>query len=167
LAAGVDVAEDLVEDWVEDWVEYLVGGQPNTTRQSKRIKRKLIKKGDFMRVGVTLEDEKGMDGKVCLHFGQCKYFLIVDIQDNKVGKAKVVPNTASHGGGGCVAVDEILKQNITHIISGGMGMGAQNKFAQAGVEVYGCVGSVKDAIAGFLANSLNGLSSCKDSGDCH
>ena len=120
-----------------------------------------------MRVGVTLEDEKGMDGEVCLHFGQCKYFLIVDINDNKVVESKVVPNTASHGGGGCVAVDEILKHNITHVISGGMGMGAQNKFAQANVKVFGYQGKVKEALNKFIEASLGGLGTCQEHGDCH
>ena len=68
-----------------------------------------------------------------------------------------MPNTAVHGGGGCVAVDEILKHEITHIIAGGMGMGAQNKFAQANVQVFGFVGSVKDAINSLINNSLNGF----------
>ena len=120
-----------------------------------------------MRVGITLEDQRGMDGNVSLHFGQCQYFLIVDIEANKVKDAKVVPNTATHGGGGCVAVDEILKHKVTHVISGGMGMGAQNKFAQEGVKVSGCVGSAKDAIDKFLSNSLDGLGACREHGDCH
>lgn len=120
-----------------------------------------------MKVGITLEDERGLDGNVSAHFGQCKYFLIADIEGNKVVSSKVVPNTAVHGGGGCIAVDEILKHKITHVIAGGMGMGAQNKFAQANVQVFGYSGSVKDAIASFISNSLNGLDACREHGECH
>ncbi|MFC1589873.1 NifB/NifX family molybdenum-iron cluster-binding protein [Candidatus Omnitrophota bacterium] len=120
-----------------------------------------------MRLGITLEDERGLDGNVSLHFGQCRYFLIVDIEENKITNAKVVPNTAQHGGGGCVAVDEILKHNITHVISGGMGMGAQQKFARAGVKISGYSGKVKDAIDGFISNSLDGLGACREHGECH
>ncbi|MFA5367081.1 MAG: NifB/NifX family molybdenum-iron cluster-binding protein, partial [Dehalococcoidia bacterium] len=88
-----------------------------------------------MRVGVVLEDEKGIQGSVCAHFGQCKFFLLADIDKDrkKITGTKIVPNTAAHGGGGCVAVDEILKHKVTHVIAGGMGMGAQQKFANAGV----------------------------------
>ncbi len=120
-----------------------------------------------MKLGITLEDEKGMDGNVSLHFGQCKYFLIADIEGNKVINSKVVPNTAVHGGGGCVAVDEILQYNISHVISGGMGMGAQQKFANAGVNIFGYEGTVKDAMEGLLNNSLDGLGVCRDHGECH
>ncbi|MFH1594303.1 MAG: NifB/NifX family molybdenum-iron cluster-binding protein [Candidatus Omnitrophota bacterium] len=119
-----------------------------------------------MKLGITLEDERGIDGNVSLHFGQCKYFLIADIEGKKVACSKVVPNTAVHGGGGCVAVDEILKHNITHVISGGMGMGAQNKFAQAGVKVFGYSGKVKDAVDALIKNNLGGLDACHQHGEC-
>lgn len=125
-----------------------------------------------MRVGVVLEDERGMQGNVCAHFGQCKYFFLADIDKDtkKIISASIVPNTAVHGGGGCVAVDEILKYKVTHVIAGGMGMGAQQKFAQAGVQVFGYSGNVQDALNDFMNNTIGGLDACKNhgtSGDCH
>ncbi len=125
-----------------------------------------------MRVGVVLEDERGVDGDVCAHFGQCKFFLLADIDKDKkkITGSRIVPNTAVHGGGGCVAVDEILKYDITHVIAGGMGMGAQAKFSQAGVEVFGYSGNVGKALDDFMNNALGGLDACKDHGDagsCH
>ncbi len=119
-----------------------------------------------------MEDENGVHGDVCAHFGQCKFFLLADIDKDKksISRTRIVPNTAAHGGGGCVAVDEILKYGITHVIAGGMGMGAQNKFAQAGVQVYGYEGNVQKALDDFLNNALGGLDACKhhgDEGGCH
>jgi predicted Fe-Mo cluster-binding NifX family protein len=121
-----------------------------------------------MKVGVVLEDAQGLAGGVCAHFGQCVNFLIVEVDEkNKnILDARVVPNTVPHGGGGCVAVDEILKYGITHVIAGGMGMGAQQKFAAAGVRVFGWSGRVQDAIDALLKNALGGLDACKDHGDC-
>ncbi|MFH1714977.1 MAG: NifB/NifX family molybdenum-iron cluster-binding protein [Elusimicrobiota bacterium] len=119
-----------------------------------------------MRIGITLDDEQGLLSEVSQHFGQCKYFLIVDIEDGKIKNNKVVPNTAAHGGGGCVAVDEILKHNITHVIAGGMGMGAQQKFAMANIEIFGYSGSAKDGIELLLKNSLKGIEGCKEHGEC-
>ena len=121
-----------------------------------------------MRLGITLEDQSGLQGNVAEHFGQCKYFFLLDIENNKVKNSRIVENTAVHGGGGCVAVDELLKYNVTHVIAGGMGGGAQQKFANAGVQVFGYSGSVKEAIDDFLANKLGGLDSCKEHGNtCH
>jgi predicted Fe-Mo cluster-binding NifX family protein len=125
-----------------------------------------------MKVGVVLEDESGMKGNVCAHFGQCKFSFLVDIDKDKkkITGSRIVPNTAVHGGGGCVAVEEILKHKITYVIAGGMGMGAQQKFAQAGVEIFGYSGRVEDALDDFMNNALGGLDACKDhghGGSCH
>ena len=125
-----------------------------------------------MRVGVVLENENWADGHVCAHFGQCRYFLLADVDEGKkkITGTRIVPNTAVHGGGGCVAVDEILRYEITHVIAGGMGMGAQQKFANAGVKVFGYSGQVKDALEDLMDNALGGLDACKDhgaGGECH
>ena len=120
-----------------------------------------------MRVGVVLEDENGIHGNVCAHFGQCKYFFLVDIDKDKkkIIGTRIVPNTAVHGGGGCIAVDEILKHKITHVIAGGMGAGAQQKFANAGVQIFGYSGKVQTALDDFMNNTLGGLGACRDHGD--
>jgi len=121
-----------------------------------------------MRVGVVLENEHGAHGNVCVHFGQCKYFFLADIDKDKkkITSTRIVPNTAVHGGGGCIAVDEILKYKVTHVIAGGMGMGAQQKFANAGVEVFGYSGKVQDALDDFMKDALGGLDACREHGDC-
>jgi len=123
-----------------------------------------------MRVGIVLEDENGIHGNVCAHFGQCKYFFLAEVNEDqkKIVNTRIVPNTAQHGGGGCLAVDEILKYKITHVIAGGMGMGAQQKFAQAGVKIFGYSGKVKDALNDFMNNALGGLDACREHGSkCH
>ncbi len=125
-----------------------------------------------MRIGVVLEDENGVHGNVCAHFGQCKFFLLADIDKDtkKITGTRIVPNTASHGGGGCIAVDEILKYKVTHVIADGMGMSAQQKFAQAGVQVFGYSGNVQKALDDIMNNTLGGLDACKDHGhgsNCH
>ncbi len=120
-----------------------------------------------MRVGVTLEDEKGLEGNVSAHFGQCGNFLIADVENSEIVNMRVVPNFAQHGGGGCGAVDEILKHDITHIIAGGMGGGAQKKFAMADVKVFGFSGIVKDAIDSLIKDELGGLDACREHRDHH
>ncbi|MFA5104477.1 MAG: NifB/NifX family molybdenum-iron cluster-binding protein [Candidatus Margulisiibacteriota bacterium] len=113
-----------------------------------------------MRIGVTLGDASGLEGDVCAHFGQCSHFLIADVKDGKLADTKVVANEAVHGGGGCLAVDEILKFGVTHVISGGMGIGAQQKFAQGGIPTFGYSGKVKDAIKDLLNKGLGGIDAC-------
>ncbi|OGS34020.1 MAG: hypothetical protein A3J82_06125, partial [Elusimicrobia bacterium RIFOXYA2_FULL_69_6] len=122
-----------------------------------------------MRIGVVLGDAGGLESEVCSHFGQCSHFLIVEVEGQRVVKSRVVPNGTQHGGGGCQAVGEILKHGVTHVIAGGMGMGAQQKFAQAGVNIFGFSGKAKDGVAKLLSSALpGGIDPCQDhGGDCH
>lgn len=121
-----------------------------------------------MRIGITLNDDRGLDGEVCAHFGQCRYFGLVDLEGQNIKNVTVVRNTAQHGGGGCQAVDAILSHEVTHVIAGGMGGGAQMKFSSAGIPVFGYIGKAKDAIQEFLRQKLGGLSSCAGhEGSCH
>ena len=125
-----------------------------------------------MKVGVVLEDEKGLESNVCPHFGHSQFFLLADIdpENKKITDMRIVPNTTMHGGGGCKSVDEILKYGITHVIAGGMGMGAQMKFADAGVKIFGYDGIVKEGIAELMKNALGGIEPCKEhghEGECH
>jgi len=117
-----------------------------------------------MRVGITLEDERGLESNVAEHFGQCRYFLIVDIKDNQMTAMKVVPNNAQHGGGGCLAVDEMLTHKVDSVIAGGMGGGAQQKFMRANVKVFGFSGKAQDAIRDFLKGPLANLDTCHEHG---
>ena len=120
-----------------------------------------------MKIGITLDDSAGLDSNVSAHFGQCGYFLIADIENNKIKEHKVVENNAAHGGGGCVAVSAILQYGISYVIAGGMGMGAQQKFIDAGVQVFGYEGNVQKALDDFIENKLDGLGECKDSHHQH
>ncbi|OGS06344.1 MAG: hypothetical protein A2270_07930 [Elusimicrobia bacterium RIFOXYA12_FULL_51_18] len=117
-----------------------------------------------MKIGITLSDDQGLKSEVCAHFGQCSHFLIVEAENGKIQNSKVVPNDAQHGGGGCQAVGEILKHKITHVIAGGMGMNAQNKFADAGVSIFGYSGKAEEAVKALLTSSLGGIEPCKDHG---
>jgi predicted Fe-Mo cluster-binding NifX family protein len=118
-----------------------------------------------MKIGITLNDDQGLKSEVCAHFGQCSHFLIVDVENGKVKDSKVVVNSAVHGGGGCTAVTEILKYGITHVIAGGMGMGAQQKFAAAGVPIACYSGKAEDGVKALLSSELaEGIAPCKDHG---
>ncbi len=123
-----------------------------------------------MKIGITLGDDAGMESDVCPHFGQCSHFLIVEVENGKVKDSKVVTNGAQHGGGACLAVNEILKYGVTHVIAGGMGYNAQQKFINAGVKIFSFQGSAKDAVSQLLRSKLDeGIDACHESSEhgCH
>jgi len=120
-----------------------------------------------MKIGITLDEDKGLESQVSQHFGQCKYFLIADVQDGEIKNYEVVKNNSEHGGGGCAAVSEITQYNITHVISGGMGMGAKNKFAAANIEIFCGIGTAKNSIESLLKNKLSDIETCKENHEHH
>lgn len=126
-----------------------------------------------MRVGIVLADDRGMVGNVCAHFGQCKNFLIIDVaKDNRtIQKTMSIPNTIQHGSGGCLVVDEILKHQITHVIVGGIGLSAKQKFIASGVKIFGFQGIAQNGFDLLLKDSLGDIKPCKEGGagsrNCH
>jgi len=74
------------------------------------------------------------NNRLCLHFGHCEKFLIVDVDDSSrsiIAKEEVVPPPHEPG----VLPRWLHEKGATVIISGGMGMRAQQLFEQNGVQV--------------------------------
>lgn len=100
-----------------------------------------------MRVAVTFED-----GQVFQHFGHTQRFKVYDIEDGKVSLATLI-NTDGSGHG---ALADILKKcDVDTLICGGIGAGAKQALADAGITLYGGVcGSTDAAVANLLAGKL-------------
>ena len=41
-----------------------------------------------MRIGVTLEDDKGLKSNISMHFGQCSHFLIAEIENGVIKEVR-------------------------------------------------------------------------------
>ena len=94
-----------------------------------------------MKIAVTYED-----GNVFQHFGRTENFKVYDIEDGSITASEVM----SSNGVGHEALAWLLKdQNIDVLICGGMGQGAQDALAEAGIEV--CAGAEGDADAAVEA----------------
>ena len=100
-----------------------------------------------MKIAVTYEN-----GNIFQHFGHTEQFKVYDIADGKVAEAKVI----STEGSGHAALAILLSDlNIDTLICGGIGAGAQNALAEAGISLYGGVtGSADDAVNALLAGNL-------------
>lgn len=101
-----------------------------------------------MKIAVTYEN-----GQIFQHFGHTKQFKLYTVEDNKVVAEKVIDN----GGTGHGALAGILGgQQVDVLICGGIGGGAQQALAQAGIKLYGGVsGSADEAVEAFLTDKLN------------
>lgn len=125
------------------------------------------KEENRVRIAVTYEN-----GGVFQHFGRTEQFKLYDVEDGQVVASEVVgANGVSHG-----ALAGLLAANgVNVLICGGLGGGALNALRQAGIVVCGgASGPADDAVAEYLAGSLEQTDSASCSGhghghegDCH
>jgi len=92
-------------------------------------------------------------GMLDSHFGHCKFFTIIDVQDGQiVSEEKVVPPPHEPG----LLPRWLAEKNVTDILAGGMGNRAIQIFNQNGVNVF--VGAPKmnatDLVKGFLDQTV-------------
>jgi predicted Fe-Mo cluster-binding NifX family protein len=106
-----------------------------------------------MFVCIPIEENKGLDSTVCAHFGSTPEFLIVDT-DASTCRA-IINKNQHHGHGMCAPIASLEGERIDAIVVGGIGMGALNKLAAAGLQVYMAEhATVAETIAAFTAGSL-------------
>ena len=101
-----------------------------------------------MKIAVTYENHE-----VFQHFGHCEEFKIYEVADNTVVSSEVVGT----GGDGHEALAGFLRRNgVDTLICGGIGGGARNALAQAGIELYpGVTGDADAAVEALLKGELN------------
>ena len=100
-----------------------------------------------MKIAVTYEN-----GEIFQHFGHTETFKIYDIADGKVVSTEVVDTNGS--GHGALA-GFLVAHGVDTLICGGIGGGAQNALAQAGIRLFGGVsGNADEAVNALLAGNL-------------
>ena len=110
-----------------------------------------------MKIAVTYEN-----GQVFQHFGHTEQFKLYDVENGAVVSSRVVDtNGSGHG-----ALAGFLREHGADVlICGGIGGGARNALAQAGIALYPGVSGSADAAAQALAEGrlvYNPAASCAD-----
>ena len=102
---------------------------------------------------------KDLESEVDARFGRCNYFLIVEIEDNKLKDFKAIENTAKDqmGGAGIVAGEIVAKQKVDAIITVNLGPRAFSVFEQFEIKIYQGKGKIKNVIQDFLDKKLKEL----------
>ena len=101
-----------------------------------------------MKIAVTYED-----GMIFQHFGHTERFKVYYIENGEIKMTSIV-NTNGSGHG---ALADILKKGeIDTLICGGIGGGAKQALAEAGITLYGGVsGEADKAVEALLAGKLD------------
>ena len=117
-------------------------GTDNNTSQPKD------RRDCTMKIAVAYEN-----GQIFQHFGHTEQFKLYEVENDKIVRTEVVDtNGSGHG-----ALAGFLMQNGADVlICGGIGGGAQNALAEAGIRIYGGVSGEADAaVHALLSDALN------------
>ena len=115
-----------------------------------------------MKIAVTHEN-----GQIFQHFGHTEEFKIYEVEEGKVVKAEVM---GSNGSGHGALAGLLFNNGIDVLICGGIGGGAQNALAQAGIKLFGGVqGYADNAVEDYLSGMLmfNPDVKCSHHGEGH
>lgn len=116
--------------------------------RNKGITQYQFKENLIMKIAVTYEN-----GQVFQHFGHTEQFKLYDVENGAVISAAIVDtNGSGHG-----ALAGFLKQaGADTLICGGIGGGAQQALADAGIKLFGGVsGDADQAVVSLLAGKLD------------
>jgi predicted Fe-Mo cluster-binding NifX family protein len=90
------------------------------------------------------------DGKLTAHFGHCKEFAMVEVEDQKILGTEMLDPPPHEPG---VLPVWLKEQGANVIIAGGMGQRAIELFKQAGIQVF--VGAPVEAPEELVKSYLN------------
>ena len=101
-----------------------------------------------MRIAVPYEN-----GLIFQHFGHTGQFKLYDVEDGQITGER----TADPAGNGHGALASFLSGlGVDTLICGGIGAGAQQALAQAGIRLYGgAAGGADEAVQALLAGTLD------------
>lgn len=100
-----------------------------------------------MKIAATYDN-----GNIFQHFGKTETFKVYEVEDNKVVSSEVI---GSNGTGHGALAGLLAEQEISVLICGGIGGGAQTALAEAGIEVYsGAQGNTDEAVEAYLKGEL-------------
>lgn len=102
----------------------------------------------MMRIAVTYEN-----GEIFQHFGHTEQFKVYDAENGKIVSSEVVDTNGS-GHGALAGVLSAL--HVDALICGGIGGGARNALAEAGIKLFpGAQGDADAQVESYLAGTLN------------
>jgi predicted Fe-Mo cluster-binding NifX family protein len=121
-----------------------------------------------MRIAVAAMDDQGLEGQVSHHFGRCPYFVLVDVEDNKIGSSQIIENPFFQGHEPGMVPGFIREQDADVMISGGMGRRAIGFFQEYGIQAAtGAAGTIRSALEAYLCGDLPEAAPCRDSVQHH
>jgi len=112
-------------------------------------------------IAVASEDQAGLTGEVAMHFGRCPYYTLIDVEEGRLGRAKIIENPyfGEHKPGVMPRFVHGLGADV--ILAGGMGPRAVQMFESFGMTVAtGAKGRVDKVVEAYLDGQISGIVPC-------
>lgn len=110
-----------------------------------------------MKICIPVEENDGLDSRVCAHFGSAPFFLIVD---SDTEACEVITNTgAHHAHGMCQPLALLEGREVDGVVVGGIGRGALFKLQAGNIGVYlSQYSTVRETVDAHKAGALQPVS---------
>jgi len=111
-----------------------------------------------MKIVLSAQDDKGLEGQIDTRFGRCPFFVFVEINEkNEIIDHKTVPNESANqfGGAGTTSAQFVVNEGAKAVISPNIGPKAFEVLNQLEIDIYQGQGKINDAIQEFLKGNLN------------
>ncbi|MEJ2241225.1 MAG: NifB/NifX family molybdenum-iron cluster-binding protein [Candidatus Bathyarchaeota archaeon] len=88
-----------------------------------------------LRYAFATNEKKGLDDVISGVFGRAKTFTILDINNQNITDVRILDNNASkyHHGAGPLAVKMLADNDVTHVFSNKIGLGASELLKQQNI----------------------------------
>jgi len=123
----------------------------------------------IMKFAIPMNDDNGLDSRLSANFSKCKFFLLVSLDNGKVGAHKFIPNEVpanlagvrgaeafllSGKGAEAVIVDKIVEKDRLSLVGNNIRI------------FIGASGTASDAIKQYFNGELKENSECKSGDIC-
>jgi len=99
---------------------------------------------------------KNIESDVCDVFGRSSYFVIAEIEDEKIKRTEIIENKSTNqmSGAGISAAQLMAEKNVNAVITGNVGPRAFDVLKQFNIEVYTGSGVIKKVLQEFINGKL-------------
>ena len=102
---------------------------------------------------------KNIESDVSDVFGRSSYFVIAEIEDEKIKRTEIIENKSTNqmSGAGISAAQLMAEKNVNAVIAGNVGPRAFDVLKQFNIEVYRGSGAIKEVLQEFINGELKKL----------
>jgi predicted Fe-Mo cluster-binding NifX family protein len=108
-----------------------------------------------MKIAISSKTQN-IDDQIDETFGRCPYFIISEIEDNKIKATEAIKNESidQTSGAGISSAQLVADKKVEAVITGNVGPRALDVLNQFKIKIYVSKGSIKEAIQNFIDNKL-------------